>query len=144
MDKINYKYESKIGQITANDAAVFAVLSNLENINHFRDVIPQDKIHELEVSSDRVRFKVEGLGQKIAIVILEKEEYKTIRFGAENMPIPFNIWIQLKQVAELDTRIRITIKTDMPAMFKMMFDKKMQQGLDQAVDMLCQVPYNNM
>jgi hypothetical protein len=87
---------------------------------------------------------VEGLGQKIAIVILEKEEYKTIKFGAENMPIPFNIWIQLKQVAELDTRIRITIKTDMPAMFKMMFDKKMQQGLDQAVDMLCQVPYNNM
>ena len=138
------KYESKIGQITANDAAVFAVLSNLENINHFRDVIPQDKIHELEVSSDRVRFKVEGLGQKIAIVILEKEEYKTIKFGAENMPIPFNIWIQLKQVAELDTRIRITIKTDMPAMFKMMFDKKMQQGLDQAVDMLCQVPHNNM
>ena len=138
------KYESKIGQITANDAAVFAVLSNLENINHFRDVIPQDKIHELEVSSDRVRFKVEGLGQKIANVILEKEEYKTIKFGAENMPIPFNIWIQLKQVAELDTRIRITIKTDMPAMFKMMFDKKMQQGLDQAVDMLCQVPYNNM
>ena len=138
------KYESKIGQITANDAAVFAVLSNLENINHFRDVIPQDKIHELEVSSDRVRFKVEGLGQKIAIVILEKEEYKTIKFGAENMPIPFNIWIQLKHVAELDTRIRITIKTDMPAMFKMMFDKKMQQGLDQAVDMLCQVPYNNM
>ena len=138
------KYESKIGQITANDAAVFAVLSNLENINHFRDVIPQDKIRELEVSSDRVRFKVEGLGQKIAIVILEKDEYKTIKFGAENMPIPFNIWIQLKQVAELDTRIRITIKTDMPAMFKMMFDKKMQQGLDQAVDMLCQVPYNNM
>jgi carbon monoxide dehydrogenase subunit G len=138
------KYESKIGQIAANDAAVFAVLSNLENINHFRDMIPQDKIQDLEISSDRIRFKVEGLGQKIAIAILEREEYKTIKFGAENLPIPFNIWIQLKQVAELDTRIRITVKTDMPAMFRMMFDKKMQQGLDQAVDMLCQVPYNNM
>lgn len=138
------KYESKIGQIAANDAAVFAVLSNLENINHFRDVIPQDKIQDLEIFSDRIRFKVEGLGQKIAIAILEREEYKTIKFGAENLPIPFNIWIQLKQVAELDTRIRITVKTDMPAMFRMMFDKKMQQGLDQAVDMLCQVPYNNM
>lgn len=138
------KYESKIGQIAANDAAIFAVLSNLENINHFRDVIPQDKIQDLEISSDRIRFKVEGLGQKIAIAILEREEYKTIKFGAENLPIPFNIWIQLKQVAELDTRIRITVKTDMPAMFRMMFDKKMQQGLDQAVDMLCQVPYNNM
>jgi carbon monoxide dehydrogenase subunit G len=138
------KYESKIGQIVANDAAVYAVLSNLENINRFRDAIPQDKIQELEISSDRIRFKVEGLGQKIAIVILEKEEYKTIKFGAENLPIPFNVWIQLKQIAEMDTRIRITVKTDMPAMFKMMFDKKIQQGLDQAIDMLCQIPYNNI
>ena len=138
------KYESKIGQIAANDVAVFRVLSNLENINRFRDVIPQDKIKDMEVSSDRIRFKVDGLGQKIAIAIVEKEEYKLIKFGAESLPIPLNVWIQLKQVAEMDTRIRITIKTDMPAMFKMMFDKKMQQGLDQAIDMLCQVPYNNM
>ena len=133
------KYESKIGQITANDQQVFAVLSNLENINYFRDAIPQDKIKELEVTKERICLKVDGLGQKIAIAIVEKEEYKTIKFGAENLPIPFNVWIQLKQVAELDTRIRITIKTDMPAMFKMMFDKKMQQGLDQAIDMLCQI-----
>ena len=138
------KYESKIGQIAANDAAVFNVLSNLENINRFRDVIPQDKIKDMEVSSDRIRFKVDGLGQKIAIAIVEKEEYKLIKFGAESLPIPLNMWIQLKRVADMDTRIRITIKTDMPAMFKMMFDKKMQQGLDQAIDMLCQIPYNNM
>jgi carbon monoxide dehydrogenase subunit G len=138
------KYESKIGQIAANDMAVFNVLSNLENINRFRDVIPQDKIKEMEVTSNSIRLQVEGLGQKITIAIVEKEEYKTIKFGAENLPIPFNMWIQLKQVAELDTRIRITIKTDMPMMFKMMFDKKLQQGLDQAIDMLCQVPYNNM
>lgn len=138
------KYESKIGQIAVNDAAVFSVLSNLENINRFRDVIPQDKIKDLEISSDRIRFKVDGLGQKIAIAIVEKEEYKLVKYGAESLPIPLNVWIQLKQVAEMDTRIRITIKTDMPAMFKMMFDKKIQQGLDQAIDMLCQVPYNNM
>lgn len=138
------KYESKIGQITANDQQVFAVLSNLENINYFRDAIPQDKIKELDVTKERICLKVDGLGQKIAIAIVEKEEYKTIKFGAENLPIPFNVWIQLKEVAELDTRIRITIKTDMPAMFKMMFDKKMQQGLDQAIDMLCQIPYNKL
>lgn len=138
------KYESKIGQIAASDQKVFAILSNLENINHFQKVIPEDKVKDLEVTSDRIRFKVEGLGQKIAIAIVEKEEYKLIKFGAESLPIPLNIWIQLKQVADMDTRIRITIKTDMPAMFKMMFDKKMQQGLDQAIDMLCQIPYNNM
>lgn len=138
------KYESKIGQIAASQEKVFSVLSNLENIRYFLDVIPQDKVKDVEISSERIRFKVEALAQKITIAILEKEEYKTIKFGAENMPIPFNVWIQLKQVEEMDTRIRITVKTDLPVMFKMMFDKKIQQGLDQAIDMLSQVPYNNM
>jgi hypothetical protein len=138
------KYESKIGQITANDQKIFAVLSNLENINLFRDLIPEDKVKELEITPDRIRMKVDGLGQKIAIAIVEKEEFKTIKFGAESLPIPLNVWIQLKHMEDQDTRIRITIKTDLPAMFKMMFDKKLQQGLDQAVDLLCQIPYNNM
>lgn len=138
------KYESKIGQITANDQKIFAVLSNLENINLFRDLIPEDKVKELEITPDRIRMKVDGLGQKIAIAIVEKEEFKTIKFGAESLPIPLNVWIQLKHMEEQDTRIRITIKTDLPATFKMMFDKKLQQGLDQAVDLLCQIPYNNM
>ena len=93
---------------------------------------------------EQIRIKVDGLGQKLTIAIVDKEEFKTIKFGVENLPIPLNVWIQLKQVADLDTRIRITLKTEMPAMFKMMFDKKMQQGLDQAIDMLCRIPYNNM
>lgn len=137
------KYESKIGRVTASDKAIFEVLSNLENLNKVRDLIPADKVQELEISPECVRMKVGGLAQKIAIRILEKEEYKTIKFGADNIPMTMNAWIQLKQVADNDTRMRITIKADIPMMFRMMVDKKVQQGLDQAVDMLCQMPYNN-
>ena len=135
------KYESKIGQVHANAADVFAVLTNLENLERFKDVIPQDKIKELEITRDSVRFKVEGLGPKVSIGIVDQEENKTIKYGAQNIPIPLNAWIQLKQVDELDTRMRITVKTDLPAMFRMMIDKKMQTGLDQAVDMLCNIKY---
>lgn len=137
------KYESKIGQVAAGDKAIFEVLSNLENLNKVRDLIPEDKVQELEISPDCIRMKVGGLAQKIAIRIVEKEEYKTIKFGADNIPMAVNVWIQLKQMAENDTRMRITLKADIPMMFRMMLDKKMQQGLDQAVDMLCQLPYNN-
>ena len=135
------KYESKIGQVHANAADVFAVLTNLENLERFKDVIPQDKIKELEITRDSVRFKVEGLGPKVSIGIIDQEENKTIKYGAQNIPIPLNAWIQLKQVDEMDTRMRITVKTDLPAMFRMMIDKKMQTGLDQAVDMLCNIKY---
>ena len=135
------KYESKIGQINANAANVYAVLTNLENLQKFADQIPQDKVKDIEVSRDSIRFKVEGLGPKISIGIVDHEENKMIKYGAENIPIPVNAWIQLKQIEENDTRIRITVKMDMPAMFRMMLDKKMQTGLDQAVDMLCQIQY---
>lgn len=137
------KYESKIGQVAASDKAIFDVLSNLENLNKVRDLIPEDKVQELEISPNCIRMKVGGLAQKIAIRIVEKEEYKTIKFGADNIPMAVNVWIQLKQMAENDTRMRITLKADIPMMFRIMLDKKMQQGLDQAVDMLCQLPYND-
>lgn len=135
------KYESKIGQVNANVADIFAVLTNLENLQRFADVIPQDKVKELEITRDFIRFKVEGLAQKITIGIVDQEENKMIKYGAQNIPIPLHAWIQLKQIEENDTRMRITVKTDMPAMFRMMLDKKLQTGLDQAVDMLCQIKY---
>jgi uncharacterized membrane protein len=135
------KYESKIGQINANATNVYAVLTNLENLQKFKDHIPQDKVKEIEVTRDSIRFKIEGIGPIIAIGIVDHEENKMIKYGAENIPIPVNAWIQLKQMEENDTRIRITIKADMPAMFKLMLDKKLQTGLDQAVDMLCHLQY---
>ena len=136
------KYESKIGQIPYNDQVVYAVLSNLNNLQRFTDAIPKDKVKDLEITTDAIRMKIDGLAQKFTIRIVEKEPYKTIKFGVENLPMEANLWIQLKQVAEQDTRIKLTIKADIPMMFRMMFEKKLQQGLDQAVDMLCQVPYN--
>ena len=69
------KYESKIGQIACNEDVVFAVLSNLENLNRFSEMIPKDKVKELEITSDYIRMKVEGLAQKFTIRIVEKEEF---------------------------------------------------------------------
>ena len=136
------KYESKIGQIPHEDKVVYAVLSNLENLQRFSEMIPKDKVKEMEITADYIRIKIDGMAQKFTIRIVEKEEYKTIKFGVDNLPMDINMWIQLKQMAEQDTRIKLTIKADIPMMFRMMFEKKLQQGLDQAVDMLCQVPYN--
>ncbi|MCQ2341474.1 MAG: SRPBCC family protein [Paludibacteraceae bacterium] len=136
------KYESKVCSIPNSAENVYKVLSNLENLNRVKDMIPQDKVQELEISADSIRMKVDGLGQKITLSIVDRIENDTIKFGAEGIPMQANFWIQLKQIAPLDTRIKLTLKADIPFMFKMMLDKKMQQGLDQAADMLTQFPYN--
>lgn len=135
------KYESKIHSAAASAEQIYKVLSNLNNLNRVKDLIPKDKVQELEISEDFVRMKVDGLGQKIAISIVDKIENDTIKFGAENIPMEMNFWIQLKEVTPNDTRIKLTLKADLPMMFKMMLDKKLQNGIDQAAEMLAKFPY---
>ena len=135
------KYESKITSALCSAAQIYRVMSNLQNLERVRDMIPKDKIQEMEIEPDRVRMKVDGLGQKITIAIVDRIENDTIKFGVEGIPMGANFWIQLKEVSPVDTRIKLTVKAEIPFMFKMMLDKKLQQGLDQAADMLAQFPY---
>ena len=135
------KYESKISSAPCSAQQIYRVLSNLQNLERVRDMIPKDKIQEMEIEPDRVRMKVDGLAQKITIAIVDRIENDTVKFGAEGIPMDANFWIQLKELAPNDTRIKLTVKADIPMMFKMMIGKKLQDGLDQAADMLAQFPY---
>ena len=135
------KYESKITSAPCSAAQIYKVLSNLQNLERVKDLIPKDKIQEMEIEPDRLRLKVDGLAQKITIAIVDRIENDTVKFGAEGIPMDANFWIQMKEVSPVDTRLKLTIKADIPFMFKMMVEKKLQTGLDQAADMLAQFPY---
>lgn len=136
------KYESKITSAPCPAEQIYRVLSNMQNLERVRDMIPQDKVQEMEIAPDRVRIKVDGLAQKITIAIVDRIENDTIKFGAEGIPMDANFWIQMKEVSPTDTRLKLTVKADIPFLFKMMVEKKLQTGLDQAAEMLAQFPYS--
>ena len=135
------KYESKISSAPCSAQQIYRVLSDMRSLERVRDLIPQDKIQEMFIEPDRVKLKVDGLAQKITIAIVDRIENDTIKFGLEGIPMEGNFWIQLKEVSPTDTRIKLTVKADIPFMFKFMVEKKLQTGLDQAADMLAQFPY---
>ncbi len=135
------KYESKITSAAYPAAQIYRVLSDLKNLEKVRDLIPKDKVQEMEIDTDFVRMKVDGLGQKITIVIVDRIENDTVKFGVEGIPMDANLWIQMKEVSPTDTRLKLTVKAEIPFMFRMMIKGKLQQGLDQAADMLAQFPY---
>ena len=135
------KYESKITSAPCTAEQIYRVLSNMQNLERVRDMIPKDKVQEMDIEPDRVRIKVDGLAQKITIAIVDRIENDTIKFGAEGVPMDANFWIQLKQLSHVDTRIKLTVKADIPMMFKLMIGSKLQDGLNQAADMLAQFPY---
>ena len=135
------KYESKITSAPCSAQQIYRVLSNLQNLERVKDLIPKDKIQEMEIEPDRVRMKVDGLAQMITIAIVDRIENDTVKFGAEGIPMDANFWIQMKEVSPTDTRLKLTVKADIPFMFKFMIEKKLQTGLDQAAEMLAQFPY---
>ena len=135
------KYESAVTKVSASAAQIYGVFSNLKNLERVKDLIPKDKVQELEIGEESVRMKVDGLGQKITILIVDKTENEVIKYGAEGIPMEMHFWIQMQEVAPMDTRIKLTLKADIPMMFKMMLDKKIQQGIDQAATMIAQFPF---
>lgn len=123
------EFVSEVKQIPHNDERIFTMLSDLSNLERIKDRIPQDKIKNFEFDSDTCSFAVDPVG-KITFQIVEREPNKLIKFTTTNSPVPLFLWIQLKQVAEDDTRLKITVRADLNPFLKPMVSKPLQEAVD--------------
>lgn len=129
-------YESNVKTISSNEEVVFGLLSDLTNLEKFKNIPDAPKeLQDAEFDVDSCHINVSGFG-KVGFRIIEREPNKTIKFEAENIPMKINAWIQLKQVAENDTRMKLTVKADLPTMVKMMVDKKLKEGINTVADVI--------
>lgn len=123
------KYESKQRQVTKPAAMIYNFISDF---TIFTPAV-QDKVEEWSATPDECSFKVKGM--RVGLRIIEREENKHVKItGGEGVPMDFTFWIQMKEVAECDTRIRMVLHAEMNFAIKMMVGKKIQPALDQMVD----------
>lgn len=134
------EFTSKIRTIPHNDARVFAMLSDLSNLQRVRNSIPQDSIKTFNFTDDHCSFEVSPIG-KIEFRIVDREPNKTIKFETTQSPVPLLLWIQLKQVAENDTRMKMTVRADLNPFLKPMVAKPMQEAVDKISEILAGLPY---
>jgi carbon monoxide dehydrogenase subunit G len=136
-------FVSQTKQSNCNEDEIFAMISDMNNIDKFKAMIPEDKVKDIEFDTDSCKFTVEPVG-KLGLRIVDREPCKTVKFEAEQSPIAFNLWIQLKQVAENDTRIKVTVKADLNPMIKMMVSKPIEMFIERLADGLAQIPYREL
>ena len=135
------KIESKTGIIKSSDETAYNFLSRF---NNFQKFIPEDKIQNWEASEDSCHFTIEGIGET-GMKIIEKEPFKLIKIaGEDSSKIDFNFWIQLKQVAENDTRIKLTIQAHINPMFQVVVKKPLQNFLDTLVEHLEKLDFSSV
>jgi hypothetical protein len=77
----------------------------------------------------------------LGLKLIEKEPFKTLKFESDKSPIGFNFWIQLVEKEPGDTKIRLTLKADIPFMIKMMLKDKLEQGIEMAAEALTKIEY---
>ena len=136
-------FESKIKTILHPQDKIYSVLSDLNNLERIKDRIPQDKIKDLSFDTDSITINTDmGVGFKI--VIIDREPTKTLKFTIEGAPIEAFLWIQFKEVAENDTKMKITLRSELNAMYKMMLKKKIPEVLNTFADGLAKIDYSSI
>lgn len=133
-------FESTVRQIMAPQQRVYDMLSNLENIEKVRDKLPDDKIDNLSFDKDSVTVSVPPVGA-VTMCVVDREEPKTIKFEAQNSPVPFNFWIQLLPVSEESCKMKLTIKAELNIFIKGMVQKPLQEGIEKIADVLQVINY---
>ncbi|HML71285.1 MAG TPA: SRPBCC family protein [Macellibacteroides fermentans] len=134
------EFVSEVKTIPHDEDHIFTMLSDLSNLERIKDRLPQDKIQDFEFDSDSCSFAVAPVG-KITFRIVEREPNKTIKFETTNSPVPLFLWIQLKQVAPEDTKMKMTIKADLNPFIKPMVSKPLQDALDKIAVVIASLPY---
>lgn len=136
-------YESKIKTIRFPQEQIYTTLSDLNNLEKVKHRIPQDKIKDFQFDTDTVSVTVDKLGA-LTLRIINREPIKTIKFAAENAPADANLWIQLKEVAENDTKMKITLKAKLNPMIKMMLKGKLNDFINQLADIIAGLNYSEI
>jgi len=127
-------FESKVVTINRNDQEIFDFISKFSNFTPF---IPADKVEGWSATEDTCRIKVQGI--ETGLKIIEREPYTTIKISGDGAPIEFFLWVQLKQAAEKDTKLKLTIKAELNFMMKALLKNKLSEGLDVMADQIALV-----
>jgi hypothetical protein len=133
-------FTSDIKTIPHNDDRIFAMLSDMSNLERVKDRIPQEKIKNFSFDADTCSFTVDPVGS-VKFQIVERVPNKTIKFSTVNSPVPLLMWIQLKQVADNDTRMKMTVRADLNPFIKPMVSKPLQEAMDRISEIVANLPY---
>ncbi|EEX17186.1 hypothetical protein [Prevotella veroralis] len=146
------KFESGIKQIPHSQRSVYAMLSDLSNIQRLKDHLPEeatdndemnkvkDKLKNLSFDQDSLSINVDPIGQ-VSMRIIERDEPKMIKLESEKSPFAFKFWIQVLPVTEASSKMKLTIDADIPFFAKSMVAKPLQEGIEKIADALAMIPF---
>lgn len=150
------RYESGVKFIAAPSMAVYDRLADLSQLQRVADSLTDEqkaairqKIEEQGkgmVRLDNFRcdadsVSVDVMGSPVTLRIVDRELGKTVKYAAENSPLPLTLWVQILPKDAGVTKVKVTLDADIPFFLKPMIGSKLDGAADQLAEMLTRIPY---
>lgn len=149
------QHESSIKNIPYTPSQVYSKLSDLNYVEEIKQRIPVEKLEEVRAQgvninldevtcdTDSITMPVPAVGS-IMLAICERDPDKTIKFEVKGVPITANMWIQILPFGEEGSKMKITVRYEVPFFMKMMLKGKLdkvQGGVERFADLLATIKY---
>ena len=127
-------YQSKTITVNKPFEEVYSKVSDLKNLEQFRDRIPKEYTVNFECDTDYVQFRVAPVGD-LLLRIVERRADK-IRLNVEKLPFKAEISMNIGNVSPSETNIQLVLDADIPFFVKHIVGNKLEEGMDKIADIL--------
>ena len=139
------RFESQVKQVPHSQNAVYSKVSDLNNLQAFINMLPEDKKAEYKISKisctrDTVSFDLSPLGT-ISVNIIERQPDKCVKLETVKSPVKMTAWIQIVPVTDQTCKIKLTVDADLNIFIAKMVEKPLAEALEKMAEMLAMLPY---
>ncbi len=132
------KYESKIKAVSGNAENIYARLSNFSSLG---SAMPSGIVNDWQATETECKFTIDKIG-RVGLQIEDRTPNSMIKYGHDGtLPFDLNLWVQIKQVSEGESRLKVTLRADLNPMIKLVAGSKMQELVDKMADSMSRQIY---
>jgi len=130
---------SKTAIAKGSQKKVFDFVSDFRN---FSGLLPQERLSDLEISRESIRFNLQGLG-RVGLVITNKKPYSELIIGAtEDSSADFTFGINIGEYGAEQAEVKMILQANLNMFLELMARGPLQQFADLVVDKLAEVEFS--
>ncbi len=116
-------------------------MTYIADFRNFSGLLPQERLNDLEISRETIRFSLPGLG-KVGLVIREKKPYSELIISAtEDSTADFNFSIFIRESGTDRSEVKMNLQANLNMFLEMVAKGPLQQFVDLVVDKLGEVEF---
>lgn len=154
------KFESTVKLIPYPQQQVYNKLSDLKNLESLKNALEQREIpkdlpgsvspEQMEkmkgylknITSTTDEAQMDSPIGTITLKIVDRDEPKCIKGELEGAPIAVTLWIQLLPHGDHESKMRVTVQSEVSIFMKSMVKKPLKEAVEQIAQVLSSLPYN--